>query len=632
MTGVGLMVGFCNQVTSPHHAAGVMDLDGTGWRWLPLDALEIPPGGNGGLCGTCRLGEDIVVATQTTPPRLARFDLTNSVFTANDTLTGCVDVHSLTLFDGSLYLASTGTNEIYRVRVRHNGFGPPELHWCYPGVGNDGDHVHLNGVTATPDGLVATCFGPRRADGGWGDQGVVFLVEPFTVLHDGLSHPHSPLYFEGRLFFTESRSHRIHSLRRVGLGQWQTELPIEVGGYARGLAYRDGELWAAISAERQVSRSRGTLSAPQIAKRSSSQVLRIDLSSRAIAERRTLTGLGEEVFDLLFLPDGAALAPLHEALADRISEMHQVGSILQLDYAEALGQLATAQQRNQLLTGEIEAAKADAARKAQALLLERNFSEQLAQLLRTVEHSRLWRAAEQLRRLTGRAPVGLAVRRPPPLPEPADPPEAASAPVPTAMAGIFRDIYVSNTWGSDDSRSGTGSDQTQTGVIRGVLPGLFRELGVRSLLDIPCGDFHWMRLLNLDLDYIGADVVPELIAANEACYGGPRRHFEVMDIATDDLPRVDLVFCRDLLVHFAFADAQRAIANLKRSGATWLLTTTFSGRQTNDDIRTGEWRPLNLQLPPFSLPPPVQLINEACTEWDGEWADKCLGLWRFADL
>ena len=50
------------------------------------------------------------------------------------------------------------------------------------------------------------------------------------------------------------------------------------------------------------------------------------------------------------------------------------------------------------------------------------------------------------------------------------------------------------------------------------------------------------------------------------------------------------------------------------------------------DITTGEWRTLNLSLKPFSFPPPLALIDEQCSEGEGEFRDKCLGLWRIKDL
>jgi hypothetical protein len=47
---------------------------------------------------------------------------------------------------------------------------------------------------------------------------------------------------------------------------------------------------------------------------------------------------------------------------------------------------------------------------------------------------------------------------------------------------------------------------------------------------------------------------------------------------------------------------------------------------------TGDWRPLNLERPPFNFPPPAELLAEGCTEAEGRFLDKCLGLWAIKDL
>jgi glycosyltransferase involved in cell wall biosynthesis len=85
-------------------------------------------------------------------------------------------------------------------------------------------------------------------------------------------------------------------------------------------------------------------------------------------------------------------------------------------------------------------------------------------------------------------------------------------------------------------------------------------------------------------------------------------------------------------VHLSLHDIEAAIANIIRSGSRYLLTTTFPSRDTNHDIETGQWRPLNLERPPFSFPAPIRLIDEHCGEWGGQWADKCLGLWEVQAL
>ena len=83
----------------------------------------------------------------------------------------------------------------------------------------------------------------------------------------------------------------------------------------------------------------------------------------------------------------------------------------------------------------------------------------------------------------------------------------------------FMDIYKKNLWKSSDSISGTGSDELQTETIVRELPKLFKEYQITTIHDIPCGDFLWMSTVNLnDIDYLGSDIVPELIEENNHNY------------------------------------------------------------------------------------------------------------------
>jgi hypothetical protein len=141
-----------------------------------------------------------------------------------------------------------------------------------------------------------------------------------------------------------------------------------------------------------------------------------------------------------------------------------------------------------------------------------------------------------------------------------------------------------------------------------------------------------VKEVEIDVDYTGADLVAEMIQKNQQLYGNEKRRFVTLDVVRDDLPKVDLVFCRDVLVHLSFNDALAALQNIKRSGSDYLLTTTFTARDSNIDIQTGQWRPLNLEKAPFNLQPLLAIINEKCTEGDGSWGDKSLGLWKVCDL
>jgi hypothetical protein len=194
----------------------------------------------------------------------------------------------------------------------------------------------------------------------------------------------------------------------------------------------------------------------------------------------------------------------------------------------------------------------------------------------------------------------------------------------------FSYIFQTNLWGGKDSVSGWGSDQSQTAVVRAELPDLLSDLEVSSLLDAPCGDLHWIKQIELPIHkYIGADIVPRLIASNRENFGTDRRQFLCADLRNDDLPRVDAILCRDCLVHLSFRDGLAAIRNIVRSGATYLLTTSFPDETENRDIFTGDWRRLNLERPPFNFPPPIKSIVEATYPEHGR---KCLSVWKCAQI
>lgn len=199
---------------------------------------------------------------------------------------------------------------------------------------------------------------------------------------------------------------------------------------------------------------------------------------------------------------------------------------------------------------------------------------------------------------------------------------------------LFTDIFEENKWIDKESRSGTGSNLRQTAVIRRALTKLLEDMKISRLLDVPCGDFLWMKEVSLPsgLVYTGGDIVQALVDQNSSRYSSDRVSFRKLNLLSDPLPKADLVLCRDCLVHFSFADCFKALHNIKRSGSTYLLATHFAGDRTNHDIRTGEWRPISLTKPPFCFPAPVQVISEECTEASGRFADKSLGLWKLSEL
>jgi SAM-dependent methyltransferase len=197
----------------------------------------------------------------------------------------------------------------------------------------------------------------------------------------------------------------------------------------------------------------------------------------------------------------------------------------------------------------------------------------------------------------------------------------------------FARIYSTNLWSDPESRSGVGSSLDSTRVLRSELPRALEKLNARVMLDVPCGDFTWMEHVNLGgISYIGGDIVASIVEKNQRLHSSPSRRFIHLDVTRDLLPDADVLLCRDCLVHLSYANIRAVLANLARSRIRTLLTTSFPGRDENDDIIDGDWRPLDLQAPPFSFPQPLLTIVEECDEEDGEYRDKSLLAWRVEDI
>ena len=58
--------------------------------------------------------------------------------------------------------------------------------------------------------------------------------------------------------------------------------------------------------------------------------------------------------------------------------------------------------------------------------------------------------------------------------------------------GTFNKIAETNVWGSEDSVSGPGSERKYCRHISAALPGVCEKFEVKTLIDAPCGDLHWM--------------------------------------------------------------------------------------------------------------------------------------------
>jgi hypothetical protein len=193
---------------------------------------------------------------------------------------------------------------------------------------------------------------------------------------------------------------------------------------------------------------------------------------------------------------------------------------------------------------------------------------------------------------------------------------------------IFTNIFKKNWWNNGESRSGWGAEFRRTVAIRTALPDFVQRHSITSLLDAPCGDFHWMQHVEWQTGfrYIGGDIVHDLIVQNRIRY--PTTEFMELDVLTDALPAVDGWLARDLMIHFPDDAVFSALRQFRNSSIGYLLATTYPNAAGNTDIRFGQVRHLNLCAPPFNLPPPLEILPED----DDSRTGRVIGVWRRTDI
>lgn len=201
---------------------------------------------------------------------------------------------------------------------------------------------------------------------------------------------------------------------------------------------------------------------------------------------------------------------------------------------------------------------------------------------------------------------------------------------------IFKTIHDDNAWSGVESLSGPGSDTAATKTIASELPKLLQKYEISSILDVPCGDFHWMQHVDMvGTQYVGADIVPALINRNTQLYANDARKFKIIDIINDTIPRTDLIFCRDCFIHLSEAHILRSLENFVHSGSKFLLMTTYPHKSYNWDCATGAYRPINFLKAPYCLPEPLETLLEdppRPAEAGDPNFERVMGLWTLESI
>lgn len=165
---------------------------------------------------------------------------------------------------------------------------------------------------------------------------------------------------------------------------------------------------------------------------------------------------------------------------------------------------------------------------------------------------------------------------------------------------IFQKVYQEQRW---DNGSGPGSSPANTIEYRAFIERFIEANRIRRVTDLGCGDWQFSRLIDWSrVDYLGLDIVPEIIAENRNRFAMPNVCFEEIR-STDDLPGGDLLLSKEVFQHLPNQTVAKYLAAIRQKYRFALLTNGVGlGPRTNVDITPGEYRPVHLQDAPFNAP------------------------------
>ena len=165
---------------------------------------------------------------------------------------------------------------------------------------------------------------------------------------------------------------------------------------------------------------------------------------------------------------------------------------------------------------------------------------------------------------------------------------------------VFSKIYKEDLW---KGGSGGGSKVENVKEYVDVLQKYIDKPEVKTVLDLGCGDWQFSKFLDLSsVSYLGVDVVESVIESNSTSYSASNIKFISRDITTYEVPKADLIICKDVLQHLCNKDVVNILVKIITSSKFSLITNDFNPENTeNKDIDNGDYRCLDLTLSPFYL-------------------------------
>ena len=300
---MNILISFCNTIDTPGFPnLGVIDLETNEFAIVKLPN-DIAQTGMTGLATTSKLiliglqHEVGDVAGYGSPPLLLAFDKSTFELKSTYAFSLVKDIHSFLWMEhlNTLYIVSTGTDEVIEVLMEGDRIVSEKLFWKPKDHSEFKDTIHLNSIYHHNDDIYVSGFGKKEIEDDWNSarNGFIFNINTNEFVINGLEQPHSIDVLDGQMMFCESKKKKLRIVDQ--------EKELQFSAYTRGLCHFSDRIYVGTSAHRKKSKSTGKANTTEST--AGCTITAVDSRDLSILNTWDLNNYGIEIYELMLVDD-----------------------------------------------------------------------------------------------------------------------------------------------------------------------------------------------------------------------------------------------------------------------------------------------------------------------------------------
>ena len=176
------------------------------------------------------------------------------------------------------------------------------------------------------------------------------------------------------------------------------------------------------------------------------------------------------------------------------------------------------------------------------------------------------------------------------------------------IEATFTQYYENASWGRNEhgeGYSGPGSQVSNTARYMKFLQDFVKKNKIKTIVDVGCGDWTFSQYLDWNgAEYTGIDIVKPVIEKNIKKFSSPKVRFIHSNGIEMDLPKADLLICKDVLQHLPDREIHKFLKQLSKYKHCLITNDIDPKTKSSENIELSDFtcgRFMDLTKYPFNL-------------------------------